>query len=95
MKGIHQHWNQRRRDIAGVLWPSFLVAAVATMVFFALVDPDGLVLAAEQPGDWSVQSVYTAGFFFFWAIALISSLITTWLIRTERRIADYPDEPQQ
>lgn len=84
------HWSRRARDLAAILWPSFLCASVATMVFFALVDPDALVLAAERPRDWQIHSVYAAGFFFFWGLALASSLLTAWLIRTARGRDDFP-----
>ena len=92
-----EHWGWRRRSIAEVLWPSFLAAAVGTMVFFAWIDPDLLVMAAERQTDWSHTAIYSVGFFFFWALTALASGLTTWLIRTERRKADFPHEqpPQQ
>jgi len=85
-----QHWSWRARSIAEVLWPSFLAASAATMVFFAMVDPETLLLALVVPVDLSHTGIYSAGFFFFWLVCTLSSLLTTWLIRTERKRADFP-----
>ncbi len=88
-----RHWDWRRRSIAEVVWPSFLAAALATLLFFALIDPLPLSLALEIDFDGSPMTVYSIGFFFFWAISALSSLLTAWLIRTERRRADFPRDP--
>lgn len=88
---IHQHWDWRRRSLAAVLWPSFLVAAVATMVCFAFIEPERLLAALEYPVDASAMTVYSLGFFLFWTLALVSSTLTAWLIRTERRLDQFPD----
>ena len=86
----HPDWSRRAQDIAAILWPSFLAAAAATMFFFALIDPLDLVQLAF-PG-WSVgrMSGYAIGFFFFWAFAAISSLLTIFLVRTK-----VPDPPRK
>lgn len=85
-----RHWDWRLRSIAEVVWPSFLAGAVGTAVFFALVDPDGLALALVEPRAFSTTTVYSLGFFFFWSMCGLSSLLTTWLIRTERRRDEFP-----
>jgi hypothetical protein len=64
--------------ILGVLWPSFLVAAVAEMVFFALFDPHDLTLFGE-PLQWSRQTVYSVGFFFLWSTCATASALTLFL----------------
>lgn len=61
-----------------ILWPSFLAACAGELLFFALVDPDELVLV------WRVISlsrtaIYSIGFFFFWSVAALSSGLT-WLL---------------
>lgn len=62
-----------------VLWPSFFAAGVATMVFFALVDPLDLrdITFAELP--LTRELGYTIGFFLFW-IATFSSSLFTWIL---------------
>ncbi|MGD9583666.1 MAG: hypothetical protein AB7V26_08400 [Lysobacterales bacterium] len=65
--------------VGAVLWPSFFAAGVATMVFFAFVDP--LQLAAVSFPDWSISRElgYTLGFFTFWSCTASSSLFT-WIL---------------
>jgi hypothetical protein len=61
-----------------VLWPSFLVAAVAEMVFFAFFDPGEFSLFG-QPLELSRTAIYSIGFFFFWGFAAASSGISLYL----------------
>jgi hypothetical protein len=78
-------WSRARQDVAIVLWPSFLVAAVATMFFFAVFDPPVIgegtplhdLLAHREFG-------YAFGFFVFWMLAAASSSLTLYLARTQR-----------
>lgn len=67
-----------------VLWPSFLVAAVAEMAFFALFDPGELSLFG-QPLELSSTAVYSIGFFLFWAFAAASSALSLYLGRDSSR----------
>ena len=67
--------------ILWILWPSFLAAAGAEFLFFALFDPTDLHLLG-QPLEASRQAIYTAGFFCFWAIGAVSSALTTLLERS-------------
>ncbi len=79
------------QDVAVTLWPSFLAASVATMVFFALLDPLLFGEATSSPA-WleSRLAGYTAGFFFFWAACTLSSALTLYLVRTARPGAPGP-----
>jgi Na+-driven multidrug efflux pump len=78
-------WPRLRQDVAIVTWPSFLVASVATMICFAFIDP---VLVGNDdyppPAFASRMSGYAIGFFFFWLISALSSLLTLYLARTAR-----------
>lgn len=76
--------NRRQRDVFVVGWCSFLVAAVATMVFFAWVDPLSLAEVTEPPLGVDRMTGYAIGFFFFWAVAAGSAALTVYLIRTRR-----------
>lgn len=64
-----------------VLWPSFIAAGLACMVFFAFVDP--LRLRDISFADIAVSRGlgYTLGFFFFWAVTAASSAVTWYLLR--------------
>ncbi|MDZ7828653.1 MAG: hypothetical protein U5K33_03890 [Halofilum sp. (in: g-proteobacteria)] len=71
------------RIVGAVLWPSFLTAGVATMVFFANIDP--LTLRAQTAPDWDIsrEGGYTIGFLMFWAVCTLSSALTLFLFRPE------------
>ena len=56
-----------------VLWPSFLAGAVAEGMFFSVVSPD--VLWALAP-----VAVYSIGFFFFWSLCALASMLTYYLV---------------
>jgi len=73
-----QSFGQR---VLWVLWPAFLVAAVAELIFFALFDPVDLNLFGV-PLDVERMPVYTIGFFFFWAMTSASSALTVFLARS-------------
>jgi len=68
-----------------ILWPSFIVAGVATGVFFTLFDPRELELFGGELG-LSRLAVYSIGFFAFWIFAAASSALTCFFQRTAAEI---------
>ena len=72
--------------VGAVLWPSFFAACVATMVFFAFVDPTELGTITFPQVDIPRQWGYTLGFFMFWACTFSSSLFTWILLRPRGEI---------
>jgi hypothetical protein len=84
-------WPRLWQDVAIVAWPSFIVAAVATMICFAFIDP--LLVGHDDfppPAFATRMSGYAIGFFFFWLISALSSLLTLYLARTAR-----PETPEK
>lgn len=76
----------RGRLVFTVLWCSFLAASVATMVFFAFVDPTPVVAVLTPTGALpSRTALYSLGFFFFWLVCALASALTAWLVSTPRR----------
>lgn len=63
-----------------VLWPAFLMACVATGVFFSLVDPMELIILDERV-QLPMLGAYTLGFLCFWALGIFSSWLTVLLLR--------------
>ena len=65
-----------------VLWPSFLSAILAEGLFFSVFDPADLMLVG---GHMELQPIaaYTMGFFFFWTVCSITSMISLYLVKTE------------
>lgn len=68
------------QQFVSILWPSFITAAVATIVFFTLFDPKGLSLIAGLP-DVTRLAGYTIGFFAFWIVTSLSSGLTCYFRR--------------
>lgn len=68
-----------------ILWPSFFAAGVATMVFFAIFDPDDLSRISWVAAGLDRKTSYTIGFFLFWACTFSSSLFTWILLRPASR----------
>ena len=80
-RGARQ-WSRDRQSVAVVLWISFLVAAVSSMVFFAFFDPVDLAMTLDADLNISRNAGYAAGFFFFWLLAASCSAMTAFLVRT-------------
>jgi hypothetical protein len=62
------------RQLMLVLWPSFLMAGVASAVVFAFIDPlDVAIFGYIRPArEW----LYAVGFFLFWLMAGLSSALS-------------------
>ena len=71
--------------IGAIAWPSFFAAGVATMVFFAFVDPLALRDLTFPDLPLTRELGYTVGLFMFWAATASSSLFTWILLRPARR----------
>ena len=71
-----------------VAWPSFFAAAVATVVFFALVDPLELAQNTWPNMRVSREVGYSVGFFMFWACTVSSSAFTALLLAAPRQLRD-------
>ncbi len=64
-----------------VLWPSFLVAIVATGLFFSAFDPADLYPFGEDT-EVSRLGIYSIGFLFFWLVSTISGIGTLYFAIT-------------
>jgi len=62
-----------------VLWPAFLMAGVAEMLVFGLVDPSDLRWFGGEAVGLSRQAIYTLAFLIFWALISAAAAITAWL----------------
>ena len=71
-----------RRSLMLILWPSFLMAGVASAIEFALIDPLDVAIYGYFRPERDV--LYAAGFFFFWLIAGLSSILTLYMAPTEQ-----------
>ena len=80
-----RRWSRRAQNIAAIMWSSFLAACLGAAVFFGHVDPMELDAISTPFADFSILGGYAIGFFFFWIVSGISSLLAVFLIRTSRR----------
>ena len=71
--------------VGSILWPSFFAAGVATMVFFAFIDPIQLRDISFANISINREAGYTIGFFMFWLATASSSLFTWILLRPASR----------
>ena len=71
--------------VGAILWPSFFAACVATMVFFAFIDPMDLVDISFPGLEISRAAGYTIAFLMFWLATASSSLFTWLLLRPTSR----------
>ena len=78
--------------ISAVLWPAFLSAGLATVVFFALIDP---VAILDCQGDLPLSrtGAYSLGFFLFWLLTTTSSLATLYFLNTRVPESKRIDDP--
>lgn len=75
-----------------ILWPSFLIAGAADMLFFTLFDPMQFLYREESLFD-SRLAAYTVGFFLFWLMGIGSSALTCFFQRSANDINRCPLTP--
>lgn len=69
-----------------IVWPGFLAAIAAEIVFFAMFDP----LDFNMRLHLSREAVYTIGFIAFWALGMLSSALTLLLQRPSEASSQLP-----
>jgi hypothetical protein len=73
------------RRVMWIVWPAFLMAGVAELVFFSVFDPFDLHFFGA-PLEMSRQAIYTMGFFGFWGLGIASSALTLFLARPDYEV---------
>ena len=74
-----------------ILWPSFIAGAVGTAVLLSVFDP--VDLSFVGPLELGRKASYTIAFFFFWAVAAVSSWLTWLLERSAEEVNRCPLAP--
>jgi hypothetical protein len=80
MTDTHRKSIPMTQRIIAILWPSFLTAGVATILFFTAFDPE-VILAVSGYGEVSRLGGYTIGFFLFWLLTSSSCALTCYFQR--------------
>jgi hypothetical protein len=71
----------KQQKCIAILWPSFMVAVVATGLFFSAFDPDDLYPFGEQT-EVSRLGIYSIGFLLFWLVSALSGIGTLYFAIT-------------
>ena len=74
----------RSQQAISVLWPSFIVAIIASGAFFSAFNPSELV-PFNLDIDISPIAAYSIGFFLFWLLAFLSSFGTLYFTNSNSR----------
>ena len=82
------------QQIISVMWPSFLTAGVATIIFFTMFDPRQLGEIGGFP-NLTRMGGYTIGFFCFWLLTSISCALTCYFRRPTNRPTTPPKAPSE
>lgn len=64
-----------------ILWPSFLVAVVATGIFFSTFDPVEIYHTSGGGVELSALGHYTVGFFSFWVLGAVNGLLALYFLK--------------
>lgn len=72
-----------------ILWPSFLVAGIADIIFTTLFDPLEIMYRGEALIEHRIAA-YTIGFFVFWLLCITSSLLTCYFQCSSNQINRCP-----
>ena len=72
-----------RRLLMSILWPSFIMACLSSVVMFVLVNPDALILQANS-AELSNGFIYSITFFIFWLLGAMTSALTALLMCKSR-----------
>ena len=78
-------WMTVPQRIAAILWITFLMAGVATGVFFSAIDPLELQYCVSFP-EVSRTAAYSIGFLLFWLLTSSAALLSVFFV--------YPPEPK-
>jgi hypothetical protein len=74
-------WSRLSERIGVTLWASFLTACLETVVVFAYFDPAGYSRDQSDATWLAIRPVaYGAGFFFFWIIIFLGSILTAYML---------------
>jgi len=78
--------------LIAILWPSFLVAGVANIIFTTLFDPLEILYRGEPLIEQRIAA-YTIGFFVFWLLGIAASSLTCYFQRSAGEINRCPLPP--
>ena len=67
------------KHIIWILWPAFIAAGFAEVVFFTVIDPKQFYLFGK-PIELAAMTTYSIGFLLLWVMCTGSSLMTYFML---------------
>jgi len=66
--------------VIAILWPSFIISGIATILFFTAFDPNEIIACV---GGWDIgrMGYYSIGFFLFWLLTSVNSALTCYFLK--------------
>ena len=63
--------------VVAILWPSFISAGIATIIFFTVFDPAVIFI------DYDISRIgaYSIGFFIFWLFGTLNCMATCYFLK--------------
>ncbi len=81
-------WSRLTERIGVTLWASFLTACLETVVVFAYFDPAEFGRSQSDATWLALRPIaYGAGFFFFWIINFLGSILTAYMLDSSSNAA--------
>ena len=74
------------KHIIWILWPAFIAAGIAEIVFFTVIDPKQLFLFG-QPVMLPAIATYSIGFLMFWLMCCGASLMSWFMLPQDIKAA--------
>jgi hypothetical protein len=68
--------------VVAILWPSFITAGIATILFFTVFDPD--IIFVDH--NISRLGAYSIGFFTFWLFGVMTCMATCYFLKPRQAI---------
>ena len=76
--------KRRVQQLATVVWPAFLLAAVLEVAVFAFVDPLSLHSISGAALELSATAIYSLAFLVFWVCTAVACGLTMLLASSAR-----------
>ena len=67
--------------LGAIIWPSFVFAGIASMLFFASFDPTEIGYFATFPLELSAIQGYSLGFGLFWLLGVANIFAALFLLK--------------
>lgn len=83
-ENINQNnYLSKYKRIIVIFWLSYIMAGIATGVFFSAIDPDALKFCVNFP-EISRMGAYSIGFLLFWLLTSSTCLLADFILNPKK-----------